>query len=166
MSLILSCMAWLSGEWLWRSDTQSFVNGSGPGGRVSYASLPVSVRRWSPRTVRSQRPLCTGGKQVIGCLVDATSLRTTASWLAWSSASGWGSAMTRRQPKKRPTLAEIKAEWPPTVDVPTAGEAFGLSRSYSYELVARGEFPARVDRFGSRYVAYTESIIRKLSATD
>jgi len=103
---------------------------------------------------------------VTGFLVAATSLRTTASWLALSSASRWGIAMTRRQHGKRPTLAEIKAEWPPTVDVPTAGEAFGLSRSYSYELVARGEFPARVDRFGSRYVAYTESIIRKLSATD
>lgn len=68
--------------------------------------------------------------------------------------------------KPRPTLAEIRATWPPTVDVPTAGEAFGLSRSYSYELVARGEFPAKVEKLGRRYVAYTESIIRRLSAVD
>lgn len=74
--------------------------------------------------------------------------------------------MRARSGKRRPTLAEIKAEWPPTVDVPTAGEAFGLSRSHSYELVARGEFPAKVEKFGGRYVAYTESIIRRLSALD
>lgn len=74
--------------------------------------------------------------------------------------------MGTRDRNARPTLAQIRATWPPTVDVPTAGAAFGLSRSYSYELVARGEFPAKVEKLGSRYVAYTESIIRRLSALD
>ncbi|RSM70020.1 DNA-binding protein [Kibdelosporangium aridum] len=65
-----------------------------------------------------------------------------------------------------PTLAEIRAEWPPAVDVPTAAAAFGLSRSHAYELVARGEFPAKVVKFGSRYKVLTESLIHALSATD
>jgi predicted DNA-binding transcriptional regulator AlpA len=68
--------------------------------------------------------------------------------------------------KAPPTLAEIRANWPPAVDVPTAGAVFGLSRSHAYELVARGEFPAKVIKFGGRYKVLTESLIRALSATD
>lgn len=62
-----------------------------------------------------------------------------------------------------PTLREIRETWPATVDISVAAAAFGLSRSYAYELVARGEFPARVLRVGSRYRVTTESIIRVLS---
>ncbi len=62
-----------------------------------------------------------------------------------------------------PTLAEIKDHWPPTVDVPTAGSVFGLSRSHTYELIKRGEFPAKVIQVGSRYRVLTESIIRILA---
>lgn len=65
-----------------------------------------------------------------------------------------------------PTLAEIKASWPPAVDVPTAGAAFGLSRSHAYELVTRGKFPAKVVKFGGRYKVLTESLIRVLSEAD
>lgn len=61
-----------------------------------------------------------------------------------------------------PTLTEI-TEWPATVDVAAAGAAFGLSRSYAYELVARGEFPAKIIRVGSRHRVVTASIIRALS---
>jgi predicted DNA-binding transcriptional regulator AlpA len=61
------------------------------------------------------------------------------------------------------TLAEIKEQWPPAVDVPTAGAAFGLSRSHSYDLVTRGQFPATVLKLGKRYRVLTESIIRVLS---
>lgn len=64
--------------------------------------------------------------------------------------------------KSAPTLAEVK-DWPATVDVPTAGSAFGLSRSHSYELIKRGQFPARAIQVGSRYRVITESIIRALS---
>jgi predicted DNA-binding transcriptional regulator AlpA len=63
----------------------------------------------------------------------------------------------------RPTLTEIKEQWPATVDVPTAGKAFGISRSHAYELVKRGEFPAKVIQVGSRYRVITESIIHALS---
>jgi predicted DNA-binding transcriptional regulator AlpA len=62
-----------------------------------------------------------------------------------------------------PTLPEIKRQWPPTVDVPAAARAFGVSRSHAYELVNRGEFPAKVIKVGSRYRVVTESIIRVLS---
>lgn len=72
-------------------------------------------------------------------------------------------ADTREGAGRRPTLTEIREHWPPTVDVPSAGAAFGLSRSYAYELVARGEFPARVIKVGSRYRVITESVIRALS---
>lgn len=62
------------------------------------------------------------------------------------------------------TLSKIKQSWPPTVDVPTAAMVFGVSRSHAYELVIRGEFPAKVIKVGSRYRVITESIIRALSA--
>lgn len=66
---------------------------------------------------------------------------------------------------KAPTLAEIR-EWPATVDVPTGGLPFGLSRSHSYELVKTGQFPARVIRVGSRYRVVTASIIRALAEVE
>jgi hypothetical protein len=43
----------------------------------------------------------------------------------------------RRNALRLPTLTEITTEWPATVDIAEAGAAFGLSRSYAYELVAR-----------------------------
>ena len=61
-----------------------------------------------------------------------------------------------------PTLPELR-QWPASVDVPTAATAFGISRSHAYQLVARGEFPAKVIRVGSRYRVITASIIRALS---
>lgn len=63
----------------------------------------------------------------------------------------------------RPTLAEIRS-WPAAVSVATASTAFGFSRSHGFDLVRRGEFPARVIKAGGRYVAVTADIIRQLSA--
>ena len=65
--------------------------------------------------------------------------------------------------RQGPTLAEIREDWPATVDVSAAGRAFGLSRSLSYDLVARGEFPATVIKVGGRYRVVTASIVRALS---
>lgn len=62
------------------------------------------------------------------------------------------------------TLTEIRTSWPPTVDVPTAALAFGISRSHAYDLVVRGQFPAKVIKVGSRYRVITESIVAALSA--
>jgi predicted DNA-binding transcriptional regulator AlpA len=65
-----------------------------------------------------------------------------------------------------PTLTEIR-RWPATVSVRMAAAAFGISTSHAYELITRGEFPARVIRLGSRRrVVVTESIVRVLSAAD
>lgn len=69
---------------------------------------------------------------------------------------------TRVPGRIRPTLSEVE-RWPASVDVPTAATAFGISRSHAYELVARGEFPAKVIRVGSRYRVITASIVRALS---
>jgi predicted DNA-binding transcriptional regulator AlpA len=65
--------------------------------------------------------------------------------------------------RRPPTLTEIRELWPPTVDVRAAGRVFGLSRSHAYELVSRGEFPAKVIKVGSRYRVITASIIEVLS---
>lgn len=63
------------------------------------------------------------------------------------------------------TLDEIRS-WPVTVDVPTAGRAIGISRSYSYALAERGEFPCRVLRVGSRYRVPTAGIVALLEGAD
>ena len=63
-----------------------------------------------------------------------------------------------------PTLDEVRT-WPATVDVPTAALACGFSRSHAYDLVRRGEFPARVIRVGSRIRVVTASLIELLSAS-
>jgi predicted DNA-binding transcriptional regulator AlpA len=44
-----------------------------------------------------------------------------------------------------------------------AAAAFGISRSHAYDLVARGEFPAKMIQLGNRYRVITASIIRALS---
>ena len=62
-----------------------------------------------------------------------------------------------------PTLDEIRS-WPSTVDPATAASAVGISRSYAYELVKRGEFPAKVIRVGGKPRVVTASILALLSA--
>lgn len=62
-----------------------------------------------------------------------------------------------------PTLTEIRS-WPATVSVRMAAAAFGISTSHAYELITRGEFPAKVLRLGTRRrVVVTESILNTLS---
>jgi predicted DNA-binding transcriptional regulator AlpA len=61
------------------------------------------------------------------------------------------------------TLDEIRRSWPPTIDVVTAGNAFGLGRAASYDLVRRGEFPCQVLRLGHRLRVVTADVIRVLS---
>ncbi|MDN5917093.1 MAG: helix-turn-helix domain-containing protein [Pseudonocardia sp.] len=60
-----------------------------------------------------------------------------------------------------PTLDDIRG-WSATVDVPTACAAFGVSRSYGYELVKRGEFPARTLKVGGRVRVITASVLAEL----
>lgn len=44
---------------------------------------------------------------------------------------------------------------PASVDIRTAGRAFGLGERKVYELVARGDFPCRVLRVGRHWVVPT-----------
>ncbi|WP_329249493.1 helix-turn-helix domain-containing protein [Actinoallomurus sp. NBC_01490] len=64
-----------------------------------------------------------------------------------------------------PTLDEIRG-WPATVDPATGGTAFGISRSHSYELIRRGEFPAKVLKVGGKNRVVTASILAALGAGD
>lgn len=61
-----------------------------------------------------------------------------------------------------PTLDDVRA-WAATVHVARAATAFGISRSHAYDLIARGEFPAKVIQLGSTYRVLTASIVQVLS---
>lgn len=60
-----------------------------------------------------------------------------------------------------PTLDDIR-QWPAVVDVPKGGSAFGISRSYSYELIKRDEFPAKLIKSGGVVRVVTADILAKL----
>jgi hypothetical protein len=59
--------------------------------------------------------------------------------------------------KQVPTPDEIRT-WPATVDVPTAGRAFGIGRDESYRLVRENRFPVPVLRLG-RYLRVTRAAL-------
>jgi hypothetical protein len=61
--------------------------------------------------------------------------------------------MTRRTP----TVEEVRS-WPVTVDVRTAGRAFGLGRDQAYRLAREGRFPVPVLRLG-RYLRVTRAAV-------
>ena len=65
---------------------------------------------------------------------------------------------------RAPTLDDIR-KWPAVVDVPRACTAYQLSRSYGYELIKSGQFPAKVIEAGGRKLVVTASIIAALSAS-
>lgn len=62
---------------------------------------------------------------------------------------------------KVPTLDEVRT-WPATVSLAQGGRPFGISRSNAYDLIKRGEFPARVLRVGGTYRVITSSIVNVL----
>ncbi|MBP2370695.1 DNA-binding protein [Pseudonocardia parietis] len=71
------------------------------------------------------------------------------------------SAPARRE-EDTATLDEIK-NWGATVSVPRASlGAYGFSPSHGYELVAAGQFPARVIKAGGRLRVVTASIVASL----
>lgn len=79
-----------------------------------------------------------------------------------SSRSG---SLATRAVDGTPTLAEVRG-WPAVVSVPRGGSAAGLSKSHSYELIARGEFPFKVLKVGGSLRVLTASIIRVLSGEE
>ena len=52
--------------------------------------------------------------------------------------------------------------WAPTVDPPTAGAAFGLARSTSFQYAREGRFPCKVVQAGKHYRVVTADLIRVL----
>lgn len=63
--------------------------------------------------------------------------------------------------RKVPTLDEIRG-WPATVDPAMGGRPFGISRSYAYELIKRGAFPASIIEVGGKKRVITASILQIL----
>lgn len=59
------------------------------------------------------------------------------------------------------TIDDIRA-LPATVDVATAAAALGISRSYAYELAARGELPVRSLAVGGKTRVLTADLMRVL----
>jgi hypothetical protein len=59
------------------------------------------------------------------------------------------------------THAELLA-LPVSVDIVTAGRAFGLGRTKSHELARADEFPCRVIRVGERYRVPRTELLRAL----
>lgn len=55
---------------------------------------------------------------------------------------------------------------PVTVDLVTAGRAFGIGRSGSYDLAARGEFPCRIVRAGRALRVPRAELLRVLGIAD
>ncbi|WP_239135275.1 integrase [Streptomyces sp. SID12488] len=54
---------------------------------------------------------------------------------------------------------------PATIDVETAGRAFGIGRTTAYALAKSGAFPCRVLRAGKAYRVVTEDLLRVLHIT-
>lgn len=61
-------------------------------------------------------------------------------------------------PMSRAELLEL----PASVDLTTAGRAFGLGRTRTYELVKSGEFPVRVVKLGNKYRVPTAELLTAL----
>ena len=51
---------------------------------------------------------------------------------------------------------------PASIDIVTAGRAFGVGRTTAYALARTGEFPCRVIRAGRAYRAVTADLLRVL----
>jgi hypothetical protein len=62
------------------------------------------------------------------------------------------------------TRAELLAlaEQSLTLDIPTAGKAFGMGRALSYELAGRDAFPVPVLRLGHRLRVRTADVLSAL----
>lgn len=54
---------------------------------------------------------------------------------------------------------------PASVDIVTAGRAFGIGRTTAYSLARSGEFPCKVIRAGKAYRAITADLHRVLHIT-
>lgn len=70
-------------------------------------------------------------------------------------------APTGRVTAAPPTIDEIR-QWPATIDVETAGTAFGIGRTHAYYLAKRNQFPVRVVKIGRLYRVVTAELLALL----
>jgi len=62
---------------------------------------------------------------------------------------------------ERMTEAELFA-LPVTVDIPTAGRAWGMNKNTAYERAHAGEFPCEIQPLGKRFVVTKVALLRAL----
>ena len=68
------------------------------------------------------------------------------------------------QPPARPSLAQVR-RWPPTVPVPTAAPALGMSRRSMYEAISTGRCPVKVITVNGRLKVLTASLVQVLEGS-
>lgn len=66
---------------------------------------------------------------------------------------------------RRVRLGDV-AELPPTVDLMTAAQMFGIGRTRAYEMAKADGFPCRVIKVGAIYRVPTADLLRVLGVFD
>jgi hypothetical protein len=74
------------------------------------------------------------------------------------------SSEAQRSTRQVPTADEIRS-WPVTIDVRTAGRAWGMGRDQAYRLAREGSFPVPVLHIG-RCLRVTRSTVLKALGID
>lgn len=69
-----------------------------------------------------------------------------------------GERMTTKKPMEDPELLAL----PVTVDMETAGRAFGMGRTKAYEMARAGTFPCQVLPLGRRIVVTKSALLEAL----
>ncbi|MFD0117668.1 DNA-binding protein [Streptomyces sp. NPDC058320] len=67
---------------------------------------------------------------------------------------------------KRPTLTEIRNDWPATVPITQAAHAIGCSRAHLYARIKNGDSPVKTIPVGTRHVVVTADLVRLLNGED
>jgi predicted DNA-binding transcriptional regulator AlpA len=67
---------------------------------------------------------------------------------------------------ERITLGWLRTKAGPTVDVSTAARALGIGRTAAYDIIKRGQFPARVIRVGRSVRVVTADLIALLTPAE
>ena len=67
---------------------------------------------------------------------------------------------------ERVSVQELREAGPTVPLWPTAGQAVGASKSHSYALARKGDFPAKVLKLGTSYRVVTADLLRLLSGDD
>jgi len=63
------------------------------------------------------------------------------------------------------TIQSELLEAGPTVDLPIANSALGISRAHGYALAKRGEYPVKVLKLGCSYRVITADLLNVLGIT-